>query len=64
MGYNDRKKAPDELRKEQKLKIRSLVEFPISVTEIFPCGQVNFPLENIPLYQDIKIPLDTTIPID
>ena len=32
--------------------------------EIVPRGHVNFPFEYRPLYQDKKLPLDTTIPID
>jgi hypothetical protein len=46
---------------EEKTKISSLVESPISVTEIFPCGQVNIPLDYSPLYQYINNHLDTTI---
>jgi hypothetical protein len=35
-----------------------------SVTKIFPCGHVIFPLDYRPLYQKKKLHLDTTIPID
>jgi hypothetical protein len=33
-------------------------------SRLFPYGQVNFPLDYIPLYQDKKLHLDTTIPIN
>ena len=51
-------------RKEQKLKIWSPMESPISVMELFSYVQVNFPLEYIPLYQDKKKQVDTNIPLD